>query len=219
MQSEPASAEVVEPQYTGKLAQYALTRTASGRGIGLSAVSLPHNGDVDCQAGAVARQPSPALPSGAWDVGLGHAWLGHSLLSCGLRVWRVNAALVTRVGTIYAYCKTHCNMHTHTLNTGGYPGPSQLLLSLAKHHFMLDHSMLVYDRRIGQGSYGTVFLGALRANLHTSGLYAHLEHPGVDYQPDHRAMEWGPRGHQDPQSQPAGGGGGHSTAHAQPQGL
>lgn len=28
---------------------------------------------------------------------------------------------------------------------------------------MLDHSMLVYERRIGQGSYGTVYLGTVDA--------------------------------------------------------
>ena len=46
---------------------------------------------------------------------------------------------------------------------GAYAEPSKLLLSLAKHHFMLDHSMLVYERRIGQGSYGTVYLGTVDA--------------------------------------------------------
>lgn len=47
--SQGADTEPSEAQYTGKLAQYALTRTASGRGIGLSAVGLPSaasEGDV-----------------------------------------------------------------------------------------------------------------------------------------------------------------------------
>ena len=56
-QSDTAT-EVSEPQYTGKLAQYALTRTASGRGIGLSAVCLPHTSTGDIEPRALQTAPS-----------------------------------------------------------------------------------------------------------------------------------------------------------------